>query len=684
MENTSENGTGTTAKRPSKHVCIGLLAHVDAGKTTFCEQLLCRAGAIRQPGRVDCGSTVMDTDPIERERGITIFAGQAFFEYQGKTFYLLDTPGHVDFCAEAERAASVLDYGLVLLDAGKEAAAHTMTLFKLLQRQNIPAFFFINKTDLEGACVEMVMDSIRERLTQDVFLLGPGHGLDEDGELDFSGPLGEFAAERDEGLLEAYLEGGILKEEGIRALAGLVRQRKAYLAMAGSALRDEGVGEFLRVLSCLAQTDCRREGDLKARVYKIRHDPKGRRLVFVRLLSGSMSVKDELVTGWDGEGRPVTEKVNELFFVQGDRYIPTAQAPAGSLAAFCGPRLPVCGSLIGGEPGQEQEYRFVPVLESRAVPLGGTGVHALLSALKELEDEEPQLHVKANRLPDGSEQVLAGVMGKVQLEVLKELLRERFHIEADFCPPKVLYEETLLEPVTGCGHYEPLRHYAEVILRLEPGAEGSGVTFESQCHVDRLGANYQSLIRTHVLERAHRGVLTGSPLTDVRVILLDGRAHLKHTEGGDFRQAVYRAIRHGLEKARDKCCLLEPWYEFEITAPAPNGGRILADIQKRGGRAEAPVRQGEQVIICGAAPAASFMDYAQELASLTRGMGSVSMVNGGFKPCHNQEQAVEDCGYDSGADTENPASSVFCSHGAGYTVNWQEAEGLMHCLKDPA
>lgn len=674
---------GHEPKTVKKNLCIGLLAHVDAGKTTFCEQLLCKAGAIRQPGRVDRGSTVMDTEPIERQRGITIFAGQAFFEYQGKTFYLLDTPGHVDFCAEAERAASVLDCGLILLDATKEAAAHTATLFHLLERQRIPAFFFINKTDLEGACAERVLASVRERLTEDVFLLGPGHGLDPNGELDFSGPLGEFAAERDEGLLEAYLEGGISREEGIRALAGLVRQRKAYLALAGSALRDEGVGEFLQVLSCLGETDCREEGDLRARVYKIRRDAKGRRLVFARILSGSVKVKDELVTGWDEEGRPVREKVNELFFVQGDRYIPVPQAPAGSLAAFLGPRLPVCGNLIGGEPGQEQEYRFVPVLESRAMPLGGS-LHALLSALKALEDEEPQLHVKSVRLPDGSEQVLTGVMGKVQLEVLKELLRERFNIEADFGPPRVLYRETLLEPVTGCGHYEPLRHYAEVILRLEPGEEGSGVTFESRCHVDRLGANYQSLIRTHVLERAHRGVLTGFPLTDVRVILLDGRAHLKHTEGGDFRQAVYRAVRHGLEKARDKCRLLEPWYEFEITAPAANGGRVLADIQKRGGRAGAPKRLGEQVMIRGAAPAASFMDYAQELASLTRGMGSVFMVNGGFRPCHNERQAIEACGYDSGADTENPASSVFCSHGAGYTVNWQEAEGLMHCLRDPA
>lgn len=675
---------GQGAGNAEKNICMGLLAHVDAGKTTFCEQLLCRAGAIRQPGRVDHGSTVMDTDPIERQRGITIFAGQGFFEYQGVSCYLLDTPGHVDFCAEAERAAAVLDYGLILLDATKEAAAHAVTLFKLLERQNIPAFFFINKMDLEGASLQRVMDSVRERMTKDVFLLRPGCGLAQDGGLDFSGPLGEFAAERDEGLLEAYLEGGISREEGTRVLAELVRQRKAYLAMAGSALKDEGIGEFLKVFCCLGKTDCHREGALKARVYKIRHDSKGRRLVFARILSGSLKVKDEVLAGWDSEGEPVREKVNELFFVQGDRYIPVPQAQAGSLAAFCGPRLPVCGSLIGGEPGQEQEYRFVPVLESRAVPLGKTGPAGLLSALKILEDEEPQLHVRSSRLPDGSEQICAGVMGKVQLEVLKELLKERFGIEADFQPPRVLYRETLLEPVTGCGHYEPLRHYAEVILRLEPGEEGSGVTFESRCHVDRLGANYQSLIASHVMERDHRGVLTGSPLTDVKVILLDGRAHLKHTEGGDFRQAVYRAIRHGLEKARDKCRLLEPWYEFEITAPAQNGGRILADIQKRSGQARPPVRLGDQVVICGMAPAAAFMDYAQELASLTRGLGSVSMVNGGFKPCHNEAQAIEACGYDSGADTTNPASSVFCSHGAGYTVSWQEAEGLMHCLKDPA
>lgn len=655
---------------------IGILAHVDGGKTTFSEQLLYHAGAIRAPGRVDSRDTVMDTSPIERERGITIFADQGFFEYGGNTYYLLDTPGHVDFSAETERAVMALDYAVLLLDGTGGVPAHAVTLFKLLGRYRVPVFFFINKMDLEGADAGRTLAMIRSRLTEDAVLIGGP------GELDMEGELAEFVAERDEEALEAYLEGELTAGQGVKALQNLIRRRRAFVAMAGSALKDSGVAEFWQVFDRLTVTGYEPEGAFSGLVYKVRRDAKGRRITFVKVEQGTLNARDEFqFMGNDGE--PVREKVNQLFSCFGARYGGMERALAGDLAAVTGLSVPVCGERIrlgGGVRARERvDFRMVPALEARAIAGPGTDNHRLLEMLKTLEDEDPQMAVSSRRLPGGEEQICVSIMGVIQLEVLRRLIRDRFGAEVEFMPPQVLYQETIAAPVAGYGHYEPLRHYAEVNLLLEPAPRGSGISFESRCHVDVLAVNYQNLIRTHVFERVHRGILTGSPLTDVRVVLTNGRSHLKHTEGGDFREATYRAIRQGLEKAEN--LLLEPWYRFEISAPAEYLGRILSDIRRRSGEAEPPEQCGDTVVVRGRGPVASFMDYSVELASATRGSASMSTVSEGYSPCHNPEEVIRRIGYDKGADTEHTSASVFCSHGAGFTVNWDEAELYMHCLK---
>ena len=655
---------------------IGILAHVDGGKTTFSEQLLYHAGAIRTPGRVDSRDTVMDANPIERERGITIFADQGYFEYNQNTYYLLDTPGHVDFSAETERAVMALDYAVLLLDGTGGVPAHTVTLFKLLERYRVPVFFFINKMDLEGADAVRAMEAVRSRLTEDAVLIGGPE------ELGMEGALAEFVAERDEEVLEAYLEGKLTGEMGLEMLQNLIRQRRAFIAMAGSALRDSGIGEFWQVFDRLTATDYRPRETFSGLVYKVRRDAGGRRITFIKVEQGTLRTRDEFqFMGNDGE--PVREKVNQIFCCFGARYGAMEQAEAGDLAAVTGLSVPVCGqriSLEGGASAAEQvDFQMVPALEARALAGKGTDNHRLLEILRILEDEDPQMAVNCRRMPGGEEQICVRIMGVIQLEVLKRLIQDRFDVEVEFAPPQVLYQETVAAPVAGYGHYEPLRHYAEVNLLLEPGPRGSGSTFESRCHVDVLSVNYQNLVRTHVFERTHRGILTGSPLTDVRVVLTNGRSHLKHTEGGDFREATYRAIRQGLEKAEN--LLLEPWYRFEISAPAEYLGRILSDIRKRFGQAQPPEQCGDVVIVRGRGPVASFMDYRVELASATRGSASISAVSAGYDICHNPEEVIRQTGYDKGADTEHTSASVFCSHGAGFTVNWDEAESYMHCLK---
>ena len=677
-------------KKIKKHVSMGVLAHVDGGKTTFSEQLLYHAGVIRAAGRVDQKNTVMDGDEVEKARGITIYADQSWFEYQGDEYYLLDTPGHVDFSAETERAVTALDYAILLADASSGVAAHTVTLFRMLNRFQIPVFIFINKTDLETANVDETMKEIQDRLTENAVFVENWPPSEQD--LDV---LTEFAAERDEEIMEDYLEGRpVGSDKLIPVFRAMIRKRQAILCMKGSALKDEGIEQFFQAFYQLTETRYEENKPFSGLVYKVRHDEKGQRITFVKVLSGALKSRDEVQVLREQmeESEQKTkdfevekEKIHEIRTYSGQQSQAVQTAAAGSLCAVTGLEFPSCqdvilsaeypkeelSDLIKRYAARKHSMEMQPALQAQ-VSSEITDSHTLYQTLKLLEDEEPQLLTEARE----DKSLVVSVMGKIQLEVLTQVLKERFGIDAVFAPPKVLYRETVARPVMGFGHYEPLRHYAEAHLRIEPAERGSGISFASECHVDTLASNYQNLVRTHVFERVHRGILTGAPLTDVKIVLTAGKAHLKHTEGGDFREAVYRAIRQGLEKAEN--ILLEPWYQFEISAPSQYAGKIMADIQKRFGQCSPPELEGDTVSISGRGPVASFMDYGIELAAQTKGCGSISMVWGGYEKCHNAEAVIAECNYDKGADKENPSSSVFCSHGAGFVVNWNEVENYIH------
>ena len=666
---------------------FGVFAHVDGGKTTFSEQLLYHTGAIRKAGRVDQKNTLLDGDEVEKARGITIYADQSWFEYQGDEYYLLDTPGHVDFSAETERAATVLDYAILLIDASSGVAAHTVTLFRMLERFQVPVFLFLNKTDLEHADVDLTMQEIRDRLTKDAVLIENWPC----GKADLES-LTEFAAERDEEIMEAYLEGSPIEQDRLlEVFRTMIRERRGVLCMKGSALNDQGIDRFFQAFHELTESRYEEDKPFSGLVYKVRHDEKGQRITFLKVLSGELKSRDEvrIVGRLEREDQNAeTEKVHEIRLYSGQQSQSAASASAGSLCAVTGLSVPVCQDVLvsAGEcPGQEKERSYAvcqyekrkshmqmrPALQAQ-VTSGTTDSHTLFRTLKMLEEEEPQLLAESRE----DQSLVVSVMGKIQLEVLTQVLKNRFGIEAVFAPPKVLYRETIASEVMGFGHYEPLRHYAEVHLRLEPAKRDSGISFASECHVDTLAIQYQNLVQTHVFERVHKGILTGSPLTDIRIVLTAGKAHLKHTEGGDFREAVYRAIRQGLEKAEN--VLLEPWYQFEISAPDEYAGKIMADVQKRSGEFDPPMLAENMVSISGRGPVASFMDYGVELAAQTQGRGSISMIWGGYRECHNPEEVIADCAYNKGADKENPSSSVFCSHGAGFVVNWNEVEQYIH------
>ena len=628
---------------------------------------------------------------MEKARGITIYADQSWFEYQSDEYYLLDTPGHVDFSAETERAATALDYAILLVDASFGVAAHTVTLFRMLERFQIPVFIFLNKTDLAHADTGQTMKEIGDRLTRDAVLIENWPCEKTDLEI-----LTEFVAERDEEIMEDYLEAvPIEKDRLFGALRTLIRERRGVLCMKGSALNDQGISQFFQAFHELTESRYKEEEPFFGLVYKVRHDEKGQRVTFLKVLSGVLKSREEVrvvrMEGQqkaDGADKEETEKIHEIRLYSGKQSQTAGWAPAGSLCAVTGLTIPVCQDLLAslvykeGEEkevsafisqyvGRKEKMQMRPALQAQ-ITSETTDSHTLFCALKTLEEEEPRLFAEMRE----DKSLVAGVMGKIQLEVLEQTLKDRFGIDAFFAPPKVLYRETIAGPVMGFGHYEPLRHYAEVHLRLEPGPRGSGITFASECHVDTLAINYQNLVRTHVFERTHKGILTGSPLTDVKIVLTSGKSHLKHTEGGDFREAVYRAIRQGLEKADN--VLLEPWYQFEISAPGEYAGKIMADIQKRFGVFEPLTAAEGMVSISGRGPASAFMDYGMDLAAKTQGKASISMVWGGYQKCRNQEEVIAERRYDKGGDKENPSSSVFCSHGAGFVVNWNEVEDYIH------
>ena len=639
-----------------KNIVIGILAHVDAGKTTLSEAMLYETGAIRSLGRVDHKNAFLDTDTQERDRGITIFSKQAEMMYHDMDLMLLDTPGHVDFSAEMERTLQVLDYAVLVISGREGVQGHTVTLWKLLQKYQIPVFLFVNKMDLDGADRRQILEGLQSSLST--------------GCLDFGVLEEEQAAMCEESLLEEFLETGKLSEA---SLQNGIASRKIFPCYFGSALRMDGVTELRDGLERFTKQPVYPE-QFGARIYKITRDPQGLRLTHMKITGGTLSVKETLELG-DVPGA-LQEKVNQIRIYSGEKYQMVQEVRAGGVCAVAGLEHTHAGQGLGIEQG---ENRFVlePAMSYGVLLPEGADVHRALQQLKQLEEEDPQLHIAWN---SQTEEIQIQLMGEVQLEILKEVIRQRFDLDIEFGEGKVAYKETIAEPVIGAGHFEPLRHYAEVHLLLEPGAPGSGVVLDTDCREDLLDRNWQRLILTHLAERDFSGVLTGSPLTDVKITLLAGRAHLKHTEGGDFRQATYRAVRQGLRKS--KSILLEPWYDFELEVPQDMTGRAMADIQRMGGSFELPETRGDLSLITGKAPVSEMKGYMAEVNSYTRGYGHLSCSVAGYEPCHDAEHVIAETGYRADEDTENTADSVFCSHGAGYLVPWDQVDDHVHVILD--
>ncbi|QNM05229.1 elongation factor G [Qiania dongpingensis] len=644
---------------------VGMLAHVDAGKTTLTEAMLYEAGMIRKRGRVDRGDAFLDSSRIERERGITVFSRQAALDFGGRSFILLDTPGHVDFAGEMERVLDILDYGILVVDGNAGIQGHTKTIWRLLKKKGLPVFLFINKMDREGIGEKAILKQLETAFGAG--FVPASLAAAEDGQIRFSEEMKEEITSLEDEVLEEYLEGKISELRWLEIFRRQIRERLAYPCLFGAALSGDGVPELLSLLA--ACTDQKEESpDFGAKVYKILHDDQGNRITFLRLTGGMLHVKD--IIRFKGEKEE--EKVNQIRLYSGDRYQTVQEIRAGTVAGVTGLTRTRPGQGLGYEE-DGGPYLLCPVMAVQVLVKDGTDSLTALKYLHILEEEEPGLAIRYQR---ETGEIQASVMGTVQLEILKALIMERFHMEIEFGPCRVLYQETIAGPVMGYGHYEPLRHYAEVHLLLRPGGRGQGIRAFSDCSQDELDGSYQRLILHHILEKEHRGILTGAPLTDVDIILKAGRAHLKHTEGGDFREAVYRAVRQGLEKA--ETILLEPWYRFEIEVPEGLSGKVMMDIQKRNGTFLPPESGNGRTVICGRGPVSEFMEYPLELASLSRGDGTALFQPDGYAPCHDQEEAAAASGYVKERDLENPSCSIFCSHGAGYEVKWYDVDRMRH------
>ena len=629
-------------------IVVGILAHVDAGKTTLSEGMLYTSGAIRTMGRVDNRDAFLDTYALERERGITIFSKQAVFPLGTTQVTLLDTPGHVDFSPEMERTLQVLDYAILVISGADGVQGHTRTLWNLLRRYEIPTFVFVNKMDQEGTDAEVLLQELKNVL--------------EEGCVDFStkrdAHFYEETAVCSEDALEEFLETGRLKKE---TLQELFLERQLFPCFFGSALRLEGVKEFLEQMQELIKVPAYPE-TFGAKVFKIARDEAGNRLTYLKITGGSLKVKAVI------EG----QKVNQIRIYSGEKYEAVNEVEAGSICAVTGLSDTYPGEGFGAEQGTYLPV-LEPVLNYQVIPTEGDDPILLLPKLRELEEEEPQLHIVWE---EALQEIHVQLMGEVQLEVLKTLIYERFGAEVEFGQGNILYKETIQNTVEGVGHFEPLRHYAEVHLLLEPGEPGSGVQCMSVCSEDLLDRNWQRLILTHLMETEHRGVLTGAPITDIRITLVSGKAHLKHTEGGDFRQAVYRAVRQGLKQADS--VLLEPYYEYRLELPSENVGRAMTDIERMHGTFGLPQTEADRTILTGLAPVSTMRDYQKEVHAYTRGNGTLQCTLKGYAPCHNTEEVLAATGYDSERDTLHPTGSVFCAHGAGFLVPWYEVKEYMH------
>ena len=645
---------------------FGIFAHVDAGKTTFSEQILYYTKSIRKKGRVDYKEAFLDSQKVEKERGITVFSDVGTFSYDGDTYYLIDTPGHIDFSPEMERTLSILDYAILVVSAVEGIQGHTETLWNLLKNRKIPTFIFINKIDRVGADVNKVYQQLKRRFSEDICLLSNNSLMNlSDEEI-------EFIAGKDEELLNLYFEDNYNNQLWINKLKLLVKERQIFVATSGSALLDQGVKEFLDIFNKLTMTNYELADIFTGKVFKIRYDEKGTRITYIKALSGLLKVKDELVYNLNGE--EIREKVNEIRAYNGVKYEIKDVASAGDVFAVTGISNMKAGMGIGIEDSTEEE--MIPTLTAKVLYDSTVNIKEVLKYFKILESEEKTLNVQYDEI---LKEMHINVMGKIQLEVLKEIIQERFNLNVEFDKPEILYKETIGNEVNGYGHFEPLRHYAEVHLKLLPGERGEGIVFENRCHNDYLTPGQQNLIKTHIFEKKHRGILTGSEIDDIKVILITGRAHIKHTEGGDFREATKRALRQGLDSAEN--ILLEPYYNFKIEVDNQLLGRVLSDVQKMNGTFNEQQSVGDRVIITGRGPVATFMDYSLEFQALSKGKGGLSLMYGGYDVCHNAEEVIERIGYNKDADPEYTSSSIFCAKGVGYSVKGDEVVNYMHCLK---
>ena len=643
-----------------KKLVVGILAHVDAGKTTLSEALLYESGALRRLGRVDHRDAFLDTDAMERERGITIFSKQAVLPVGDTEITLLDTPGHVDFSAEAERTLQVLDCAILVISGTDGVQAHTRTLWRLLERYHVPVFLFINKMDLAGADRAAVLEQLKEKLSGGV--------------VDFSGARDEAfreeAAVCDEAVLERYLDTGELTDADLTEMIG---SRKLFPCWFGAALKLEGVGGFLECLARYAPIPDY-PADFGARIFKIARDGQGNRLTYLKVTGGKLRVKTVLTNRRPDlpEDQVWEEKADQIRIYSGARFRPVDEAPAGTVCAVTGLSRSRAGEGLGIESAAAAPA-LEPVLTYQVLLPEGTDPHTALRYLRQLEEEDPQLHVGWN---EQTREIRVHLMGQIQLEILQRMLRERFGLEVGFGPGAICYRETIAAPAEGVGHFEPLRHYAEVHLLLEPLPSGSGLQFGTICPEDQLEGRWQRLVLTHLAEKEHLGVLTGSPITDMRITLTAGRAHVKHTEGGDFRQATYRAVRQGLMEAES--VLLEPWYDVRLELPAAQLGRAMTDLQQLGARLDPPQTAGEEAVLTGAVSVSALGDYARDVAAYTQGRGRLTCALRGYEPCPDQEAVTAAIGYDPEADLDNSPDSVFCSHGAGVAVRWDEVPARAH------
>ena len=638
-----------------ENIVMGILAHVDAGKTTLSEGMLYLSGTVRKLGRVDHKDAFLDTYFLERDRGITIFSKQAVFSLGNRRINLLDTPGHVDFSAEMERTLQVLDYAVLVISGADGVQGHTETLWKLLKLYEIPTFIFINKMDQPGTDRESLLTELKERLDEGCIVFGKGKNVES---------LEEIAM-TDEAVLDYFMEHETVRNEDI---CRLIRERKIFPCYFGSALKLDGVQELLAGFEeYMKPFDGKKE--FGARVFKISRDDKGERLTFLKVTGGKLVVKMPINKA---------EKINQIRIYSGAKYEAVNEVEAGGVCAVTGLSSSYIGQGLGVEKGTAAPF-LEPVLTYQMILPEGVDTTKVLRELKQLEEEEPLLNIVWN---PALEEIHVQLMGEVQTEILKTMIAERFHLDVEFGTGKIVYKETIKSPVVGVGHYEPLRHYAEVHLKMEPLEAGSGLVFDTDCSEDVLDRNWQRLILTHLQEREHPGVLTGAPITDMKITIVAGRAHLKHTEGGDFRQATYRAVRQGLKSAES--VLLEPWYSFVLEVPSEQVGRAMSDIGQMNGSFEGPEAEDKQgmVRLTGTAPASEMRDYQREVWAYTKGRGRITLTLKGYEPCHNAEEVIEEIGYDSERDVDNPTGSVFCAHGAGFLVKWDEVPEYMHIKED--